>query len=233
MSQLVISWTPPQVAVAGGGVFPVRHVWCVGRNYAEHAREMGVDPERSEPVFFAKPAQAVVNARSIPYPQATQEFHHEVELVVFLRDGGRGISATDWPGRIFGYAVGVDLTRRDLQTRLKKAGQPWELSKGFDCSAPVGSIRPAHEWQPGAEAGIELQVNGIVCQQGQLGKMIWPVPKLLERLSTQLTLNAGDVIFTGTPAGVGPLAPGDRVLARITGLPELEFSITPESVSDQ
>jgi fumarylpyruvate hydrolase len=222
---VVVDWLPPTVAVAGGGQFPVRHVWCIGRNYAEHAREMGVDPKRSQPVFFAKPAQAMVNARSIVYPAETGSLHHEVELVVALSGGGRHVSAAEWPERIFGYAVGVDLTRRDVQARLKEAGQPWEISKGFDQSAPVGEVVPVAQWQPSPGSGIGLQVNGMVRQQASLGEMIWPVPALLERLSAELTLNAGDVIFTGTPAGVGPLEVGDRVIARIDGLPTLEFSI--------
>lgn len=221
----VIAWTPPAVAVSGGGEFPVRQVWCVGRNYAEHAREMGVDPKTSSPVFFSKPAQAVVNRGQIDFPAATEELHHEVELVVCLADGGRQVAAADWPQRIFGYAVGVDLTRRDVQARLKQAGQPWEMAKAFDQSAPIGSIRAAGQWQPEPGHGIELQVNGMVRQQASLGDMIWPVAELLERLSSELTLNAGDLVFTGTPAGVGPLLSGDRVLARITGLPTLEFSI--------
>lgn len=211
--------------MAGGGHFAVRHVWCIGRNYAEHAREMGVDPKNSRPVFFAKPAQTAVNRRSIAYPSETGSLHHEVELVVLLAAGGRHVPAADWPERIFGYAVGVDLTRRDVQARLKEAGQPWEISKGFDQSAPVGEVLAAAQWQPAADTGIVLQVNGMVRQQASLGEMIWSVPALLERLSAELTLNAGDVIFTGTPAGVGPLEAGDRVLARIDGLPPLEFSI--------
>jgi fumarylpyruvate hydrolase len=218
-------WTAPTVIIDGGGSFAARHVWCAGRNYAEHAREMGVDPARSRPVFFSKPAQAVVNHRQIGYPHETESLHHEVELVVLLANGGRDVPAADWAERIFGYAVGVDLTRRDVQDRLKKSSQPWEISKGFDQSAPIGRVIPATNWQPVAESVIELQVNGVVRQQASLGEMIWPVAELLQRLSAELSLNGGDVIFTGTPAGVGPLHRGDRVLARITGLPDLEFSI--------
>ena len=225
MSSRVIDWRPPEVAVSGTGRFPVRHVWCVGRNYAEHAREMGEDPERSEPVFFAKPARSVDQSGRIAFPAETADLHHEVELVVFLRDGGRNIVAADWPRRIFGYAVGVDLTRRDVQARLKKSGQPWEVSKGFDQSAPVGVIVPAEQWSPSPETLIDLQVNGVIRQQASLGDMIWPVNGLLERLSRQITLHAGDVVFTGTPAGVGPLQVDDRVKARVQGLSPLEFTI--------
>lgn len=229
MSERVVDWQPPRVAVSGGGRFPVRHVWCVGRNYAEHAREMGADPGRSEPVFFSKPGQCVINSSRVAYPVATDQLHHEVELVVFLAAGGRQVAAPDWTNRIFGYSVGVDLTRRDVQARLKKAGQPWEISKGFDESAPVGQIMPAAQWLPQPDSLIDLQVNGVVRQQASLGEMIWPVPALLERLSAEVTLNAGDVVFTGTPAGVGPLVVDDRVTARIQGLPKLEFAISPVS----
>ncbi len=229
MSRLVIDWLPPSVAVAEEGDYPVRHVWCVGRNYAEHAREMGADPEQSEPVFFSKPAQAVTNNARLDYPSTTDELHHEVELVVFLKEGGRHVSAEDWLAKVFGFAVGVDLTRRDVQARLKKAGQPWEISKGFDLSAPVGPILPASQWQPRPDQTIELRVNGQLRQKARLEEMIWSVPALLESLSAQFTLNAGDVVFTGTPAGVGPLQPGDRIAARIDGLPELTFSISDHS----
>ncbi|MCH8476448.1 MAG: fumarylacetoacetate hydrolase family protein [Wenzhouxiangella sp.] len=225
MSADEISWQPPHLAVAGGGDFPVRHVWCVGRNYAEHAREMGVDPDKSDPVFFSKPAASAHQQQRVQYPATTEELHHEGELVVCLAEGGRNLGAEQWAGRIFGFAVGVDLTRRDVQARFKKAGQPWELSKGFDQAAPVGVIVRASDWSPDPEAGIELQVNGILRQQATLGEMIWSVPKLLERLSQNLTLHAGDVLMTGTPAGVGPLKVDDRVLARISGLPVLEFSV--------
>ncbi|MFU8831108.1 MAG: fumarylacetoacetate hydrolase family protein [Wenzhouxiangella sp.] len=224
MSDRLPQWQPPTAGVAGGGAYPVRHVWCVGRNYAEHAREMGANPD-SDPIFFSKPAQAVVNLPRLTWPARTQDLHHEVELVVFLADGGRDVPASEWLDKVFGYAVGVDLTRRDVQASLKKAGHPWEVAKGFDHSAPVGAIVTADRWQPAADHAIELQVNGMVRQQASLGQMIWSVPELLEQLSRQLTLNAGDVIFTGTPAGVAGLQPDDRVLARIHGLPTLEFAL--------
>ena len=227
MSGRVVDWQPPGAKVVGGGCFPVRHIWCVGRNYAEHAREMGEDPDRSEPVFFAKPAQAVDQSGRIAYPPETMELHHEVELVVFLGRGGKQVAEVDWAKRIFGFAVGVDLTRRDVQSRLKKSGQPWEISKGFDQSAPVGVIVPADQWTPSSDTLIELQVNGAVRQQATLGEMIWSVGELLERLSRQVSLNAGDVIFTGTPAGVSAVKVDDRIKARVQGLPPLEFVIGP------
>ncbi len=221
----MVRWEPPLLPVLGQPAFPVRQAWCVGRNYAEHAREMGVDPTSSPPVFFAKPAQAVHGQSRVTFPAETESLHHEVELVVLLAEGGRNVSASEWADRIHAYAAGVDLTRRDVQDRLKKAGQPWEISKGFDQSGPVGAARLATEWQPAAEHLISLQVNGVVRQQAELGTMIWPVPALLERLSAEFTLQPGDVVFTGTPAGVGSLNPGDRVLARIDGLPDLEFHL--------
>lgn len=219
------AWSPPAIPVVRGGAVQVRHIWCIGRNYAEHAREMGADPRRFEPVFFSKPAAAMGCFDAVAWPPATGTLHHEVELVLFLAAGGHRVPAADWPGRIGGFAVGVDLTRRDVQARLKAAAHPWDISKGFDRSAPVGWIRPAAEWQPDARLAIELRVNGALRQQARLGDMIWSVPELLARLSAELTLNAGDAVFTGTPAGVGALQPGDRVQARIEGLPELEFAI--------
>jgi fumarylpyruvate hydrolase len=220
-----IEWTPPRLPVSGDGAFPVRHIWCVGRNYAEHAREMGVDPAQSPPVFFSKPAQAALHAEAIPFPDETAELHHEVELVVALASGGRHLSPEACAAAIYGFAVGVDLTRRDVQARAKQAGQPWEMSKGFDASAPIGLIVRRDGWWPSPEAAIELRVNGRLEQSGRLGEMIRSIPELLADLSRTVTLNAGDLVMTGTPAGVGPLQPGDRVQGRIEGLPELVFSI--------
>ncbi|MEE4303132.1 MAG: fumarylacetoacetate hydrolase family protein [Wenzhouxiangella sp.] len=225
MSEAAVSWQPPMLPVSDGRWFPVRHAWCVGRNYADHAREMGVDPERSAPVFFSKPARALVHDETIAYPPDTAELHHEVELVVLLASGGRDLTPEQSAAGIFGYAVGVDLTRRDVQARAKETGQPWEMSKGFDQSGPVGLIVPAGDWQPEAQSIIELSVDGQRRQAGLLGQMIWPVPELLAQLSRTVTLAAGDAVFTGTPAGVSSLAPGQRVRARVAGLPELDFEI--------
>lgn len=187
---------------------------------------MGVDPSRSSPIFFAKPAQSAVQGDRIEYPPDTLDLHHEVELAVLIGEGGRGIRAADWMQRIWGFAVAVDLTRRDAQARFKAAGQPWELSKGFDQSAPMGLVTRACEWLPSPETTIELRVNGQPRQRGTLGDMIWPVPELLEELSGSLTLNTGDVILTGTPAGVGPIERGDLVEARVQGLAGCRIEIS-------
>lgn len=226
MNDRAVNWQPPLLPVSDGRVFPVRHAWCVGRNYADHALEMGVDPRRSEPVFFAKPAQALVGGgTAVSYPPATEELHHEVELVVFLGSGGRQLSVEQAEAIVFGYAVGVDLTRRDVQSRAKQAGRPWELSKGFDQSGPIGQIVPATDWQPQADLVISLSVDDEHRQRGLLGQMIWTVPELLAELSRTVTLQPGDAVFTGTPAGVSALACGQRITARIEGLPELEFKL--------
>lgn len=225
MSEPAVTWQPPVLPVNDGSVFPVRHAWCVGRNYADHAREMGVDPERSFPVFFSKPARAIEHTAAVHYPVETVELHHEVELVVLLGAGGRNLTSAQADAAIFGYAVGVDLTRRDVQARAKQAGQPWEMSKGFDQSGPVGVVVPGRDWRPEPETGIELWVDGQPRQSAHLGQMIWSVPDLLTALSCTVTLEAGDVVFTGTPAGVSALQPGQRVRAQVDGLPELEFTI--------
>ncbi|NBB94011.1 MAG: FAA hydrolase family protein [Gammaproteobacteria bacterium] len=225
MSRAAVTWHPPSLPTSDGREFPVRHAWCVGRNYAEHAREMGVDPERASPVFFSKPARALVHADSVAYPPETEELHHEVELVVFLASGGRCLSPEQAAASVFGYAVGVDLTRRDVQSRAKQAGQPWEMSKGFDQSGPVGLIVPSRDWAPAPESTIELAVDGRRRQAARLGEMIWPVPELLAALSRTVTLEAGDAVFTGTPAGVAALEPGERVRAHVEGLPELDLTI--------
>ncbi|MFW5815493.1 MAG: fumarylacetoacetate hydrolase family protein [Wenzhouxiangella sp.] len=221
----VVDWQARLLPVVGGGAFPVRSAWCVGRNYAEHAREMGADPARSSPVFFSKPAQALVHADRIVYPADTADLHHEVELVVFLQAGGRHLTPAQARAAIFGYAVGVDLTRRDVQARAKAAGQPWEMSKGFDQAGPVGRVVSAKDWQPHATAQISLAVDGEPRQFARLGDMIWPVADLLVRLSQTVSLGPGDVVFTGTPAGVSALAVGQRIQARIDGLPALDFRL--------
>ena len=227
MTERLLRWLPPQLPVTNGTSFPARHCWCVGRNYAEHAREMGVNPGTEPPVFFSKPASALVSDSTVDYPEDTESLHHEVELVVLLAGGGRHLDPEECSERIFGYAVGIDLTRRDVQARAKQAGHPWEMSKGFDQSAPVGLIMPAEQWSPEPDAIIELQVNGMVRQQAVLGDMIWSVNDLIARLSQDVTLQPGDLVFTGTPAGVAALDPGDRVLARIDDLAPVELTIRP------
>lgn len=228
MSYAIPLWTPPALPVAESeDLFPVRRIWCVGRNYAAHAREMGSDPGAEPPCFFAKPADAVLrDGESIAYPPATKNLHHEVELVVALGRGGRDLSDRQAADAIFGYAVGIDLTRRDLQAEAKKAGQPWDLSKGFDAAAPCGPVRRADALPNRLDRGaIGLSVNGTPRQAGDLADMIWPVPRIIAYLSSFLTLQAGDLIFTGTPEGVGPVQPGDRLQAAIDGLGSLEIAI--------
>jgi fumarylpyruvate hydrolase len=216
--------TPPTLAIAGRAErFPVRRIYCVGQNYADHAREMGSDPERQAPFFFSKPADAVVPSGSVlPFPPATENLHHEVELVLALGGGGAGVSVAAAGALVFGCAVGVDLTRRDLQAAAKAAGRPWDMAKGFDRSAPIGAIMVG---APPVAASIALSVNGESRQAGQLSDMIWSPAEIVATLSTYVTLAPGDLIFTGTPAGVGPLRRGDGVVARIEGLPELSFSV--------
>lgn len=220
-------WQPTALKLADGRDFHVRHAWCVGRNYAEHAREMGSDLDESDPVFFSKPAAALVQAENVEWPPATEDLHHEAELVVFLGAGGRDLSPEQAADCVFGYAAGCDLTRRDVQARAKAAGMPWALSKGFDQSGPVGLIVPAVDWQPDDAGQIRLEVNGERRQKAVLGDMIWPVAELLARLSREVTLHPGDAVFTGTPSGVSGLAVGDRVHIEIDGLPALAFAIAP------
>lgn len=220
------AWQPSALRVFEGGRFAVRHAWCVGRNYAEHAREMGVDPERTEPVFFSKPGAALVQVDSVAWPPMTGQLHHEGELVVFLRAGGRDLTPAQAMTCVFGYAAGCDLTRRDVQARAKAAGMPWALSKGFDESGPVGEILPADEWTPKLGYRIRVSVNDQLRQRASLGAMIWSVGDLLSRLSREVTLYPGDAVFTGTPSGVSELSVGDRVRVEIDGLPELSFSIS-------
>ncbi|HSV82736.1 MAG TPA: fumarylacetoacetate hydrolase family protein [Ramlibacter sp.] len=204
--------------------FPVRRVYCVGRNYAEHIREMGGD-ERDPPFFFQKPSDAIeTNGATIPYPTITQDFQHEVELVLAIGREGEHIAASDAASHVFGIAVGIDLTRRDVQITARKTGRPWEIGKSFDRSAPCGALvqltgpLPARGW-------IELQVNGSTRQKGNLAQMIWSASEIVSELSAQYKLFPGDLIFTGTPAGVGPLQPGDQVRAQVEGLPALHISI--------
>ena len=214
------------IAIAGSAArFPVRRIYCVGRNYAEHAREMGHDPKRESPFFFCKPADAVVaNGRRLPFPSKTAELHHEVELVVALSAGGSNISASAATEKIFGSAVGIDLTRRDLQLEAKKAGRPWDMAKGFDHSAPISDLTPG---TPPAAGQISLSVNGRLRQNGDLRDMILSVAEIIAVLSTFVELAPGDVIFTGTPSGVGPIQRGDSVRGIITGLEAIEVSFHP------
>jgi fumarylpyruvate hydrolase len=207
----------PTVAVAGSALlFPVRRIFCVGRNYPEHAREMGASDVRAPPFFFTKPADAVMPSGSaVPYPSRTSDLHHEIELVVAL-----GAER-----EIYGYAVGNDLTRRDVQAAMKKEGKPWDTAKGFDHSAPVSPIARAADIGHPERGRIWLEVNGRLRQEGDIGDMIWRVPEIVAELATWFGLEAGDLVFTGTPAGVGPLQPGDRVRGGVDGVGLLEHSI--------
>jgi len=228
MSSYVISApAQPSLAVAGSQErFPIRRVFCVGRNYGAHAREMGSDPNREPPFFFTKPADAVVPAGgAVPYPPATQDLHHEVELVVALGAGGTDIDPSDAMSLVWGYGVGLDLTRRDLQAVAKDAGRPWDMAKGFDASAPCSPLIPAAKLGHPQDARIWLEVNGALRQEGNLNEMIWPIPDVIAHLSRLVTLAPGDLIYTGTPAGVAALKPGDRLRGGVDGVTEFELSI--------
>lgn len=220
MSDYVIAPpTIPAVPVVGGGLFPVRRIFCVGRNYPEHAREMGHDPEREPPFFFDKPADAVVVAGvETPYPPATADLHHEIELVVAIGKEGAAISVAAALDHVFGYAAGIDLTRRDMQAAAKKQARPWDMAKAFDHSAPIGDIMPAAQVGHPAKGPIALAVNGKGRQLGDIVDMIWPVPDAIAFLSTLVTLMPGDLIFTGTPAGVAAVERGDLLQGTITGV---------------
>ena len=208
--------------------FPVRRVYCVGRNYAAHAREMGKDPDKEPPFFFMKPADAVVpGGGDIPYPPGTSNYHHEIELVVALKSGGRRIPVAGALDHVFGYAVGLDMTRRDLQLASRDLGRPWDFGKSFDQSAPIGPLHPAAAVGHPAAGAITLAVNGDTRQKGDLADLIWSVPETISFLSDYYLLAAGDLIFTGTPAGVGAVVPGDRLTGRIDGLGELAVHILP------
>lgn len=220
------------IPVAGTDArFPVRRIFCVGRNYAEHAREMGAVDQaegREPPFFFTKPADALVAGEgelSVKYPSLTQNLHHEIEMVVALGAGGENVPVEDAKNLIFGYAVGLDLTRRDIQARAKEKSHPWDMSKGFDQSAVVGIITPAARCGHPATGSIWLKVNGQLRQQGDLSDMMWKVPDIIANLSTMVRLEAGDLIYSGTPAGVGPLLRGDVLEAGVDGVGSLRARI--------
>jgi fumarylpyruvate hydrolase len=227
MSEYVIAPVPAvAIPVAGGKLFPVRRVFCVGRNYAAHAREMGNDPDREPPFFFTKPADALVpSGEDTPYPTATENLHHEVELVVAIGQGGASIDSANALGHVFGYAVGIDLTRRDMQDGAKAMRRPWDMSKGFDASAPIGEIIPASVVGHPSAGRIALTVNGATRQEGDLADQIWPVPDIIAALSRLVVLAPGDLIFTGTPEGVAALVRGDVVEGEIAGVGALRTRI--------
>jgi len=228
MTDYVITPEPtPSLAIHGSAArFPLRRVFCVGRNYSEHAREMGHDPDREPPFFFMKPADAVVPAEGvIAYPPLTADLHHEVELVVAIAKGGVNITPEDAFSHIWGYGVGIDLTRRDLQAQAKKLARPWEWAKAFDESAPSTALQPVSAVGHPSTGKIWLKVNGEQRQVGDLADLIWSVSEVISYASQSVALKAGDLIFTGTPAGVGALQPGDVVTAGIDGVGELSFTL--------
>ena len=230
---MIYSFTPPAVVgvpvLDSPALFPVHRIYCVGRNYEEHAKEMG-GTGREAPFFFMKPADTLVYAApgstaQMPYPTLTSNLHHEIELVVAVGTGGRNIAAADAHRHIFGYAVGLDMTRRDLQNDMKKAGRPWCIGKGFDHSAPIGAITPAAQVPNIGQATISLGVNGAVRQSSTIAQLIWTVAETIEQLSIAWELQPGDLIYTGTPAGVGAVVAGDVMQGDITGLSGIRVAV--------
>nr|WP_111298707.1 fumarylacetoacetate hydrolase family protein [Paracoccus saliphilus] len=207
--------------------FPVRRIFCVGRNYADHAREMGHDPDREPPFFFTKPADALLtDGAALAYPPATGDLHFEAELVVALGAGGSQVASTDAQRLIWGYAAGNDMTRRDLQAEAKRMGRPWDMAKGFDASAPCGAVYPVDQTGPMDKGRITLEVDGQLRQDACLSQMIWPVAQIIAHLSRLVRLAPGDLIFTGTPAGVGAVQRGQTMTVRIEGLGDLVTQVT-------
>lgn len=227
MNYLIAAPVIPSLPIIGSDQrFPIRRVFCIGRNYAEHAREMGASVDAAAPMFFCKPADAVVSdGDDVPYPQATSDLHHEVEMVVALGAGGRDLTPEQGAALVWGYGVGLDLTRRDLQAQAKAKGHPWDVAKGFDHSAPVSALRAATGIALDAGTVLRLHVNGELRQQTTLGEMVHDVPHIIAALSTLFELKAGDLIFTGTPAGVAALQRGDSFHAELTGVAELDGRI--------
>ncbi|MGN6730217.1 MAG: fumarylacetoacetate hydrolase family protein [Rhodanobacteraceae bacterium] len=226
--QYIIEPAPlSSLAIMGGEArFPVHRIYCIGRNYAEHAREMGAEVvSRGNPVFFQKPADAIVTGSDVPYPSVTRELHHEVEMVVALAHGGRDIDPARALECVLGYGVGLDLTRRDLQAAAKAKGLPWDTAKGFDGSAPVSALRAASEIGHPSRARLCLRVNGEIRQDTDISDMIFPVADIIAELSKLFELKAGDLVFTGTPAGVGPLGRGDAFVAELEGIASLQGRI--------
>ena len=221
----------PLWPVAGSDdVYPIRRIFCVGRNYAAHAREMGMNPDRDPPFFFTKFADAYApDGAVLPYPPGTQDYHHEVELVLAMSGGGAGIPAAQVREHIYGYAVGLDMTRRDLQLAAREKGRPWDTGKNFDASAPLGALARAEDVGAIRAGRIELTVNGAVTQEADIADLIWNIEEIVEHLSRLYALRAGDLIMTGTPAGVAAVKPGDELTASIEGLPSLQVTVGPEA----
>jgi fumarylpyruvate hydrolase len=219
---------PPQVTVPvdGGDPFPVRRIYCVGRNYAAHAREMGHDPDREPPFFFMKPADAILQNRStMPYPPMTKDLHHEIEMVVAIAEGGVDISEDKALNHVFGYGVGLDMTRRDVQGEAKKLGRPWDFGKGFDASAPCARLSPVSKVGHISKGAIWLKVNGEIRQKSDVSMLIWSVPECIAFVSKYMRLEAGDLIYSGTPEGVAAVKKGDKLVGHVDGLEDLEVTI--------
>lgn len=227
MSDLVIP-SPPvtTIPVASGGSFPVRRVYCIGRNYAAHAIEMGHDPDREAPFFFQKNLDNLDTSGAFPYPSHTSDVHHEAELTVVLKSGGTNIPVESALEHVYGYALSLDMTRRDLQGEMKKAGRPWEIGKAFERSAPIGPIHTTQEVGHLDSGAITLKVNGTLRQEGDLNQLIWKTPEMISYLSEYFELAAGDVIMTGTPSGVGPVVRGDVMEMTVEGLGSLTVTVT-------
>lgn len=215
----------PSIPVSGGGEFPVRRVYCIGRNYAAHAVEMGHDPDREPPFFFQKNPNNLDSSGEFPYPPHSSDVHHEVELVIALKSGGTNIALADALTHVWGYAVSLDMTRRDLQGEAKKLGRPWEIGKAFERSGPVGPLQPVSQVGHPDQGRIELKVNGELRQEGDLNQMIWKVPEMISYLSEYFELQAGDVIMSGTPSGVNAVVRGDTMEASIEGLGSLTVKV--------
>jgi len=220
-------WTTPAVPVAGTDMhFPVRRIYCVGRNYGEHAREMGFDPNKEPPFFFSKPADTIVlSGSTIPYPLATKNYHYEMELVAAIGKQGVHIKRDVALEHVYGYAVGLDMTRRDLQFAARDKGRPWDPGKGFDQAAPISAIHRAADIGHPSSGAIWLKVNGEMKQKGDLKEMIWPIPDIIAFLSELFILQPGDLIYTGTPAGVGPVKPGDEMYGEVEGVDSISIKI--------
>jgi fumarylpyruvate hydrolase len=227
MTSYVIDPPPqPALSVAGSSqLFPVRRLYCVGRNYAEHTREMGFDPDKEPPFFFMKTPDALRTDGKFPYPPGSKDVHWEIELVVALKSGGRNIKAADALSHVYGYAIALDMTRRDLQGEAKKTGRPWEVGKAFDDAAPCTAIQPVSKIGHPSKGAIWLDLNGVRKQTGDLAQMIWDIPSQIEYLSGLWELKAGDLIFTGTPAGVGAVKKGDHLKGHVDGVGDLDVTV--------
>ena len=219
-------WDTPSIPVVNGNPFPVHRIFCVGRNYAAHAREMGHDPDRDPPFFFAKPANAVVaNNTTTPYPDKTQDMHPEIEMVVALKSGGYRILEDEALNTVFGYCVGLDMTRRDMQSGFKDMGRPWDMAKGFDRSAPMSEIHTAASVGHISSGAVTLAVNEESRQEGDINQLIWNIPETISYLSSLITLCPGDLIMTGTPSGVSAVVKGDHLIGHVDGLTDLDIRI--------